>query len=243
MGEGSLPTRTKDNTRAAAKMTRTDVEFKTSDNVTLRGWFFTPSNVSSGTKLPCMILTHGLSCIKEMGLDHVASKYVSDLAVSCLVYDHRGFGASDTASHAPRQEVNTWLQANDTRDAVTYVQTREDVDKSKIGVWGYSLSAIHAVYVGAIDRRVKAVVALGPGMDGTEICKRLAAPHALNAMQGLFEMDRLARAKGEEPIRVPVISAEGGQCVLPSPESTAFFGRWVGKDDERGWRNELTLRR
>jgi hypothetical protein len=99
--------------------------------------------------------------------------------------------------------------------------------------------------VGAIDRRVKAVVALGPAMDGTEICKRLTAPHALSAMQGLFEMDRLARAQGQEPIKVPITSADGGQCVLPSPESTAFFGQWVGndKDDERGWRNELTLRR
>ncbi|KAK5557596.1 hypothetical protein LTR46_004624 [Exophiala xenobiotica] len=233
-------------------MTRTDVEFKTSDNVTLRGWFFTPpSNVSGSqgpskttSKLPCMILTHGLSCVKEMGLADVALNYVTDLSVSCLVYDHRGFGASDTAPHAPRQEINTWLQANDMRDAVTYLQTREDVDTTKIGLWGYSLSAMHAVYVGAIDRRVKAVVALGPGMDGTEICKRLTAPHALSAMQGLFEMDRLARAQGQDPIKVPITSADGGQCVLPSPESTAFFGQWVGndKDDERGWRNELTLR-
>lgn len=227
-------------------MTRTDVEFKTSDNVTLRGWFFTPSNnnnVAQATKFPCVILSHGISCVKEMGLGDVAEKYVSDMNVACLVYDYRGFGASDTAPHMPRQEINTWLQANDIRDAITYLQMRDDVDKAKIAVWGYSLGAMHAVHVAGVDRRVKAVVALGPGMNGNEICKRLAAPHAFDAMRGLFEMDRIARVKGEEPIKVPVVSMEGGQCVLPSPESNAFFGEWIGKDEEKGWRNELTLRR
>ncbi|KIW18371.1 hypothetical protein PV08_02659 [Exophiala spinifera] len=223
-------------------MSRTDVEFKTSDNVTLRGWFFTPSKVAPGTELPCVILSHGVSCVKEMGLGDVAAKYVSDMNIACLVYDYRGFGASDTAPHMPRQEINTWLQANDIRDAITYLQMRDDVDKAKIVVWGYSLGAMYSVYVAGVDRRVKAVVAIGPGMSGDEICKRLAPPHALNAMQGLFEMDRIARVKGGEPIKVPVVSIEGGQCLLPSPESTAFFREWIGKDEERGWRNELTLR-
>ncbi|KAJ9646107.1 hypothetical protein H2204_000769 [Knufia peltigerae] len=224
-------------------MTRTDIEFKTSDNVTLRGWFFTPSNVAAGAKLPCVIMSHGVSCVKEMGLGDVAARYVADMNVSCLVYDYRGFGESDAAPYMPRQEVNTWLQANDIRDAVTHVQMREDVDETKIAVWGYSLGAMHAVYVAGVDRRVKAVVAVGPGMSGNEIVKRLAPPHAVNAMQGLFGKDRIERAKGADPIKVPVISPEGGgQCLLPSPESTRFFAEWIGKNHEKGWRNELTLR-
>ncbi|EXJ77678.1 hypothetical protein A1O3_09907 [Capronia epimyces CBS 606.96] len=224
-------------------MPRTDISFQTSDGVTLRGWFFTPPTIAAGAKLPCVILTHGLSCIKEMGLDDVASKFVADLPLSCLVYDHRGFGASDTAAYAPRQEITTWLQANDMRDAVTYVQTREEVDRSKIALWGYSLAAAVSVYVAAIDRRVKAVVALGPGLDGAEICRRLAPPHVLNtAMQPLFELDRLARAEGKPPLTVPVVTKEpGGQSALPSPESISFFLPWVSNGST--WRNELTLRR
>ncbi|EXJ86164.1 hypothetical protein A1O1_06534 [Capronia coronata CBS 617.96] len=225
-------------------MPRTDISFKTSDGVTLRGWFFTPSEsaMSEGAKLPCVILTHGLSCIKEMGLDDVASKFVTELPLTCLVYDHRGFGTSDTAAHAPRQEINTWLQANDMRDAITYAQTREEVDRSKIALWGYSLAAAEAVYVAAIDRRVKAVIALGPGMDGAEICRRLAPPHVLNGpMQAMFEMDRMARAAGNPPITVPVVNTEpGGQSVLPSPESVQFFSPWMSNAST--WKNELTLR-
>lgn len=178
-----------------------------------------------------------------MGLDEVASKFVADLPLTCLVYDHRGFGASDTAAHAPRQEINTWLQANDMRDAITYAQTRDEVERSKIALWGYSLAAGEAVYVAAIDRRVKAVIALGPALDGVGICKRLAPPHVLNGdMQAMFEMDRLARAEGNPPITVPVVATEPGlQSILPSPESVAFFLPWASNGSM--WRNELTLRR
>ncbi|EXJ71627.1 uncharacterized protein A1O5_05435 [Cladophialophora psammophila CBS 110553] len=226
-------------------MPRTDVSFKTSDGVTLRGWFFTrPSSNSSpstGTKLPCLILTHGLSCIKEMGLSDIATKFTEELPITCLVYDHRGFGASDTAPGQPRHEVITWLQSNDMRDAITYVQGREEVDKSKIALWGYSLAAAETVYVAAMDRRVKAVVSLGPGMNGSEIVRRMAPPHALLAMQGLFEMDRLARADGKDPITVPVVSNEPGvQATLPSQESWDFFSKWMANGSS--WKNELTLR-
>jgi pimeloyl-ACP methyl ester carboxylesterase len=177
-----------------------------------------------------------------MGLSEVAEKFTSELHITCLVYDHRGFGASETAPGQPRQEVITWLQSNDMRDAITYAQTREEVNKDKIALWGYSLSAGEALYVAAMDRRVKAVVALGPGLSGLEIVKRQAPPFAINAMQPLFEMDRLARADGKEPIRVPVVSNQpGAQSTLPSPESWEFFSKWA--DNGSTWKNELTVRR
>jgi cephalosporin-C deacetylase-like acetyl esterase len=223
-------------------MPRTDISFKTYDGVTLRGWFFTPSSVPTGKKLPCIVMTHGLSCIKEMGLSEVATRFTADLPVTVLVYDHRGFGSSDTGPGQPRQEVITWLQSNDMRDAITYAQTREEVDKAQIVLWGYSLSGGEALYVAGMDRRVKAVIALGPGLSGLEVVTRQAPPHAVQAMRSLFEMDRLARAEGKEPIRVPVVSNQPGvQSTLPSPESWEFFSKYEGNGSS--WKNELTLRR
>lgn len=228
--------------RKLPTMPRTDISFKTHDGVTLRGWFFTPASAAPEKKLPCLIITHGLSCIKEMGLSELATGFTSELPITALVYDHRGFGASDTAPGQPRQEVLTWLQSNDMRDAITYAQTREEVDKDKIALWGYSLAAGEALYVAAMDRRVKAVIALGPGLSGLEIVKRQAAPFAVNAMQPLFEMDRLARAEGKDPIVVPVVSNQpGAQSTLPSPESWEFFSKWEANGSS--WKNELTLRR
>lgn len=87
-----------------AKMPRTDISFQTSDNVTLRGWFFDPTTPST-TPLPCLVMSHGFTALKEMDLDTFASHFVSSLLISCLVYDNRGFGASDNHPSSPRQEI------------------------------------------------------------------------------------------------------------------------------------------
>ena len=43
---------------------------------------------------------------------------------------------------------------------------REDVNKGKIGVWGTALSDGHVLWVGAADRRVKAVLSQVPMVSG-----------------------------------------------------------------------------
>jgi cephalosporin-C deacetylase-like acetyl esterase len=93
----------------------------TSDNVTLRGWLFTPESTSS--KLPCLIMSHGWSALKEMDLDAFANYFTSKLALSCLVYDNRGFGDSDQKDGHPRQEIIPSLQQSDISDAITFAQS------------------------------------------------------------------------------------------------------------------------
>lgn len=137
-------------------MPRKDIEFKTSDNVILRGWLFTPS--SSSGKLPCLVMAHGWSAVKEMDLDTFAEHFVSKLPITCLVYDNRGFGASDTAKDQPRHEIIPSLQMSDYSDAITYAQSLDEVDGTKIGIWGSSYSGGHVLYVGAADKRVKTVL-------------------------------------------------------------------------------------
>lgn len=137
-------------------MPRKDVEFKTSDHVALRGWLYTPS--SSSGKLPCLVMAHGWSAVKEMDLDSFADHFTSHLPITCLVYDNRGFGASDTAKDQPRHEIVPSLQMSDYSDAITYAQGLDEVDGTKIGIWGSSYSGGHVLYVGAADRRVKTVL-------------------------------------------------------------------------------------
>lgn len=139
-------------------MPRKDIEFKTTDGVTLRGWFFTPASVAAGTKLPCLVMAHGWSALKEMDLDAFAEHFTAQLPITCLVYDNRGFGASDAAPGQPRHEIIPSAQRDDYSDAITYAQTLPEVDPARIGIWGSSYSGGHVLYVGAADRRVKAVL-------------------------------------------------------------------------------------
>ena len=48
-------------------MNREDIEFQGEGGLTLRGWFYPAKNTS--TPAPVIVLTHGLSCVKEMHLD------------------------------------------------------------------------------------------------------------------------------------------------------------------------------
>lgn len=133
-----------------------DIELKTSDNITLRGWFVTPASFDG--KLPCLVMAHGWTALKEMDLNTFADYFTSSLPISCLVYDNRGFGDSDPALGQPRHEIIPQLQQSDYSDAITYASSLPEVDPERIGLWGSSYSGGHVLYVGAVDRRVKAVL-------------------------------------------------------------------------------------
>jgi cephalosporin-C deacetylase-like acetyl esterase len=148
-------------------MTRSDIEFKTIDHVTLRGWIFKPTDAQG--KLPCLVMVHGFACLKEMHLKTLAERLTSTLPIACLVYDHRGFGDSDQKENEPRNEVVPTYQNSDVQDAITYAQSREDIDASKIGIWGYSYGGGHSLWIGAVDRRVKTVITVAPFTTGDVI--------------------------------------------------------------------------
>lgn len=167
-------------------MPRENIEFKTRDGVILRGWFYTPETATpSSVPLPCIIMSHGFSCVKEMGLDRFASYFVAKLPVSCVVYDHRGFGASDTGDGQPRQEIVPTQQTDDMSDAISYAQSRRDVDLQKIALWGSSFSGGHVLSVAAVDRRVKAVLSQIPFISGPRAFA-MNPPETINLLNDLF---------------------------------------------------------
>lgn len=164
---------------------RQDVSFKTSDNVTLRGWFYRPDNAAG--PLACLVMAHGFSALKEMNLDTFAEHFISALPICCLVYDNRGFGNSDTGPSQPRQEIIPWQQHSDYSDAITYAQSRHDVDKGKIGIWGSSYSGGHVLWVAAVDRRVKVVLSQVPCVNGCDSFHRLIRPDLVPGLNQLFQ--------------------------------------------------------
>lgn len=172
-------------------MAREDVSFKTADGVTLRGWFIQPDNHSGG-KLACLVMSHGFSALKEMDLDAFAERFVSKLSLSCLVYDNRGFGSSDVGEGQHRHEILPPQQTSDISDAITYAQSRLEVDADKIGIWGSSYSGGHVLHVGAVDKRVKVVLCQVPCVDGYANFQRLIRPDFVAGMNKMFQDGKAA---------------------------------------------------
>jgi uncharacterized protein len=221
--------------REEVTMTRRDIEFD-AEGVTLRGWFY-PAQGATGSA-PTVVMAHGFSAVKEMYLDSFAEVF-SAAGLGALVFDNRNFGASDGE---PRQEIDPWAQVRDYRHAITYATTLPEVDPARIGVWGSSYSGGHVLVVGAIDRRVKAVVGQVPLISGHDNLRALVRADFIAGFREMFDADRLARFQGKEPAMVPVVDEDPlAACALPTPDSWSWFSE-TGMNRAPAWSNEVTLR-
>ena len=126
--------------------------------------------------------------------------------------------------------------------AITYATTLDDVDATRIGVWGSSYSGGHVLVVGAIDRRVRAVVAQVPLISGSLNVGELVRADFRAGFREMFDADRAARFQGDPPAMVPVVAEDPlAPSALPTPDSWTWFTE-TGKTRAPSWRNEVTLR-
>ncbi|TWF81115.1 hypothetical protein FHX44_117058 [Pseudonocardia hierapolitana] len=216
-------------------MGRRDIEFD-AEGVILRGWFYRADGVSG--RAPTVVLAHGFSAVKEMYLDSFAEVFAA-AGLNALVFDNRNFGDSDGE---PRQEIDPWQQVRDYRHAITYAGTLDEVDPERIGVWGSSYSGGHALVLGAIDRRVKAVVTQVPLVSGSANIGELVRADFRAGFRAQFDADRAARFAGDPPAMVPVVAENPlAPSALPTADSWTWFTE-TGKTRAPAWRNEVTLR-
>jgi len=214
---------------------REDVEFDANET-RLRGWFYAPPERSG--PYATVILAHGFSALKEMGLDRYAERF-SQAGLACLVYDNRNLGASDGE---PRGEIDPVAQMRDYRHAVTYASTRADVDPERIGIWGTSYTGGLVLIASATDRRVRCVVSQVPYIHGIETSRRTNTPEAIQERLNLIDAERESLLAGNPPQRIPICAYDPTQAdSTPGNRTYAFFHAFDNNSDFH-WPNEFTVR-
>jgi uncharacterized protein len=212
---------------------REDVAFEAEGGVTLRGWLLSPDGPGSH---PAITMAHGYAGVKEHGLERFARAFAEGGFV-VLVHDHRGFGASEGE---PRQDVDPWRQIDDWRRAISFLESRPDVDARRIGLWGTSYAGGHAIVLGATDRRLRCVVAQVPTISGYTQGLRRVAPDEVATLEDTFAEDERAQARGEPPSYQAVVSADPAvPAAYRTPEAVDFYRQPV---PEGTWTNTVTLR-
>ena len=211
---------------------RRDISFD-SEGTTCRGWLYTPA---AGGPAPAVVMAHGFSAVKEMRLDRFAEAFC-EAGLACLVFDYRGLGASDGT---PRQDIDPQAQLADYRNAISTARALPEIDGGRIGVWGSSYSGAHALMLGALDQRVRAVVSQVPLIDGWESFGRLAGDDGRAALVAQLIAERERIYAGGAPAMIPVVSAGGDFAALATPDSWEWFQMMAGIAP--AWRNEVTLR-
>ncbi|TVY37672.1 Polyketide transferase [Lachnellula subtilissima] len=174
---------------------RLDVEFPTLDGLTLRAWLFPASKRGPG-----MIMTPGFNMPKDAQLPDLA-KWFQERDITCLLYDPRGIGASDGQ---PRNDIDARQMAEDLHDAVTWLLKEPLVDETKIALWGLCFGGNVTLAAAAFDKRIAAMITIGPVIDSS------GNPDRRQPILELVMHDRAMRLEGEEPMYLPYINEDGG---------------------------------
>jgi len=215
---------------------RRNIEFK-SEGLTLRGWLYVPDKAKG--PFPTVVMAHGFSGVKEMGLDQYADVFAKG-GLAALVYDNRCLGASDGR---PRQDIDPTAQMRDYRSAITFAQSRRDCDSNRIGVWGTSYTGGTVCAVAALDRRVKAVVSQVPFMNGLRNLQQFMPVGNVRAFHKMLDDDRARRVAGKPSQYMKMCSLDPNEPHLFPGEATyKFIHRYVEADPKCTWENRVTLR-
>ena len=214
-------------------ISKVDVRIAAEGGMELGAWLFVPG---AAGRSPAITMAHGFAGTKEHGIERFAQAFAAAGFV-VLIHDHRNFG---TSGGELRGDIDPWQQLADWRRAISYLETRPEVDPARIGLWGTSYAGGHAIVLGATDRRVRCVVAQVPTISGYEQGLRRVSPEALPALEQLFDEDERDQLQGKPPRRQAVVSADPAvAAAYRSAEAANFYLQPLANGL---WENEITLR-
>ncbi|MFE4756489.1 alpha/beta hydrolase [Streptomyces mirabilis] len=211
---------------------REDVEFEAESGAILRGWLYLPDGPGPH---PAITMAHGFAGVKEQRLPAFADVFV-EAGFVVLLHDHRSFGDSDGI---PRNDIDPWQQIKDWRRAISYLESRPEVDANRIGLWGTSYAGGHAIVLGATDRRLRCVVAQVPTISGYEQGLRRVAPDAVAGLNEFFAEDERAQFRGEAPRTQAIVSSDPSvPASYRAPDAVDFYLSTAPE----GYENKITIR-
>ncbi len=129
-----------------------DISFRNRNKQMLRAWYIPSKNRAA------VIVAHGLGGNR------------GNVTAQAAILAARGYGVLlvDLTGHGDSEGDAITFAGEDIEAAVIYLQSRDEIDRQRIGVFGMSLGAMVALQAAANTKDIKAVVADGTGPTGFE---------------------------------------------------------------------------
>jgi fermentation-respiration switch protein FrsA (DUF1100 family) len=214
---------------------RRDIEFRSGGD-TVRGWLYTPDDGEG--PFPAIVMAGGWCYVKELVQPHFAEQF-AEAGLAAVLFDYRNFGSSDGAR---RQHIDPNMQLEDYKNAISFAETAEEVDATRIGAWGLSYSGGHVLVLGATDPRLKCISSQIPVVDGYRNMRRVHGTMGFRKFEELLLADRRRRfATGEDgflPHAAPDPTTE--VSTWPFPETYLTF-RDLEQSEAPAYENRSTV--
>lgn len=172
----------------------------------IAAFLYLPADYVAGKKRPAIVVTPPASGVKEQTAGIYAEK-LSKKGYVTLAFDPRGWGESE----GHKSYFSPYKMADDTKNAISFMSTLDEVDTNNIFNLGICMGAGIAGFETAYDSRVKALAVVSPylvgpttfidGFGGAGNMRKKVLPGVARASQKYFET-------GEDTMRKMVPETE-----------------------------------
>lgn len=163
-----------------------------SDGLKLSAVLHVPEKRRADERLPAFLVLHGFVGSKDESHAEIQARMLEEMGYAALRFDFRCCGESE----GERGQVRCFDQVADTKNALSFLATRPEIDATRIGVIGHSFGAAVAVYTAGIDSRVACVVSSCGWGDGERKFRgQHPTPEAWARFTGLLEEGRKQKAE------------------------------------------------
>lgn len=188
---------------------------------------YTPQDAPADERRPGVVVCNGMRGIKEWIVPRFG-EFFAAAGYTAVVFDHRGLGESG----GERGSVLPQGQVEDVRNAITFLESRSDVDPDRIVLWGTSFGGANVICAAAVDQRVKAVATQVAFGDWGLVLRSTLSPEALARLTDEVERDRAERVRTGRSAQI------SPDLMLDNDESRAAKARSAS---DVGERPELTF--
>jgi dipeptidyl aminopeptidase/acylaminoacyl peptidase len=178
---------------------------------TLAGTLKLPAGASPDRPVSAVVQGPGWLGLRDAKLYHPYHEALLAAGFAVLVFDYRGFGDSegDATFLDPMEQVVDWSAA------VSYLETRPEIDATRIGGFGSGgTGGGNVVLAAALDDRIKAAVSQVPVSDGQDWLHRMRREHEWLEFVERIRADRRRRV---ETGRGDLVAPRDG-IMVPTPE-------------------------
>lgn len=199
-----------------------------SDGLKISGVLHVPDNRKPGQRLPAFVVLHGFVGSKDESHAEIQASLLEEMGYVTFRFDFRCCGESE-GEHG---QVRCFDQVADTKNALTFISEREEIDPERIGVVGHSFGAAVAVYSAGVDERFACVISsCGWGNGERKFRGQHPTPEAWEKFTGLLEKGKKHKEETGEsmwisrfdavPIPEPLRKNLSPKAIMEIPVETA----------------------